>query len=172
MKPTYVTMFASAAIATILFGCGAQSQTDEEEPTVAQTSAALDVDLPLTHFDDTVMPYSTRSRSIIQSASEYQYYIGHAPPSWIDFNQVWVVFATTGTTPTDGFEMHIDRMRFFTNFGYNLYPYFREVSPGAGCPVSPTASQANALATFPIPPQRPRRTRFQNTYEVHNCATP
>ena len=172
MKTTCMTMFGSLAIAAMLLGCGGENQTDEEQPTVGQISQALDVDLPLTPFDDMVKPYSTRWRSIIKSGSEYEYYIGHAPASWIDFNQVWVVFATTGTTPTDGYEMNIDRMRFFTSFGYNLYPYFREVSPGADCPVNPTPSQANALATFPIPPQRPRRTRFQNTYEVRDCTAP
>jgi hypothetical protein len=119
-----------------------------------------------------VKPYASRWRDVIRSASEYEYYIGHAPPAEIDFTQEWVAFATTGTTPTDGYEMHIDRARFFTSFGYNLNIFFREVAPGAGCDVNTVPSQADALATFPIPAYKPRRTRFENAYLTSDCTTP
>jgi hypothetical protein len=168
MKTVAMTMLWGLAIVAMIIGCRFQDAT-AEELTMSAASVLLDEDLPLSPFDDTVKAYSTRSRSIIKSAYDYQFYIGHQPPPWIDFTEVWVVFATTGTTPTDGYEMHIDRMRFFTESGYNLYPYFREVAPGPGCHVNNRPSQANALATFPIPPARPRRTRFQNTYDLRTC---
>jgi hypothetical protein len=162
------------AAALLMSGC-AFDESDEGELTddeIGETALALDTDLPLTPFTDAVKPYTTRFRDVIRSASEYEYYIGHAPPADIDFSQEWVAFATTGTTPTDGYEMHIDRARFFTWYGYNLNIYFREVAPGAGCAVNPVASQADALATFPIPAYRPRRTRFQNEYVTVDCTTP
>lgn len=173
MRTVFDRLLAPAAV-LLMSGC-AYETLDEDELTddqIGETALALDTDLPLTPFTDTVKPYSTRWRDVIRSASEYEYYIGHAPPADIDFSQEWVAFATTGSTPTGGYEMHIDRARFFTWYGYNLNIYFREVTPGAGCVVDPAPSQADALATFPIPPYRPRRTRFQNQYVTVDCTPP
>jgi hypothetical protein len=170
MRAISKRLLAPAAI-LLASGCASDLGDDEEgmQDEVGQTALALDTDLPLTPFADSVKPYSGRWRDVIRSASEYEYYVGHAPPAWIDFGQEWVAFATTGTTPTDGYEMYIDRARFFTWYGYNLNIYFREVAPGAGCSVNPVPSQADALATFPIPPYRPRRTRFENEYVTADC---
>jgi hypothetical protein len=159
-------------LAIIVIACGwaavACGPDVPEEAALAQVQAAsgIDQDLPLTALSDPALtPPAIDVRYLIKSNQDYVTYLGHNAPSGVNFAKEWVVFYSAGPQPT-GSSAHIDRVRFFYSSGWNLYIYFRLVQAGPSCPGT---TIPYALAKFPIPQFKPRRTRYQNSTVAGSC---
>jgi hypothetical protein len=147
-------------------GCGSEMQEEGPPDGVEAVQSALDIDLPLTPLSDPALsPPAIDVRYLIKSNQDYVIYLGHNAPSNVDFSKEWVVFYSAGPQPS-GSSANIDRARFFSASGYDLYIYFRLVKAGPSCSGT---TIPYALAKFPSPPLRPRRTRYQNSTVAGPC---
>jgi hypothetical protein len=161
MKKLSIVLVALGLAAS---GCGPEGQDASPPDAVGVSQSALDVDLHLTPLSDpALVPPAIDVRYLIKSNQDYVIYLGHDAPSDVNFNKEWVVFYSAGPQPT-GSSAHIDRVRFFSSSGYDLYIYFRLVQTSCSGSIVPYA-----LAKFPSPNLRPRRTRYQNSTEAVAC---
>ncbi len=159
------------SIVLVAFGlaamaCGPEVQDEAPLAGVEAIQSGFDQDLPLTALSDPALsPPATDVRYLIKSNQDYVTYLGHDAPSNVNFAKEWVVFYSAGPQPT-GSSAHIDRVRLFYSSGWNLYIYFRLVQTSPSCSGS---TIPYALAKFPIPQFKPRRTRYQNSTVAGSC---
>lgn len=162
-----------AGLATVgLLGCGEGLTTAPDLQQVPGDVGALGAPPDAastiafeTFSDDAGARASTRTRTLIRSASAYASFFGHAPPAGVDFSTEWVMFYAAGSQPSDGYQASFVTL---LRAGASLFAVTQLSSPAGSCKVnSATPTAPYALIKFPAQPGS--SAQFFKNDVTHDC---